>query len=111
MKNFVMIIGFVMLSVFVYSQKIDSSAVVKAGLTKLIKEYSVICYSDSGKVNVRFYVKGSDTVALEATKEPPKGGYVYIDQKEIMAHRPFQIDQFLIWVADLQRKEPQPKKK
>ena len=97
MKNFVMIIGFVMLSVFVYSQKIDSSSVVKAGLTKLIKEYSTVCYQDSGKVNVRFYNKGKDTIAQESTKEPPRG-YTYLGQREVMVHKPFMVEEFFNWI-------------
>ena len=104
MRQTITFISLILFSLSVTAQKIDSSAIVKAGLSKLIKEYSTLCYKDSAKVNVRWYCKGSDTIAQEATKEPPKG-FTYIEQKEMMLHRPFQINDFLGWIADFKQKK------
>ena len=110
MKSIVLVICFVTLTLGLQAQKIDSASIVRAGMTKLIKEYSVVCYNDSAKVNVRWYVKGSDTIAQEAVKEPPKG-YTYLEQKEMMLHRPFQIDGFLIWIMGVKPQQPKEVKK
>jgi len=110
MKKFALILCLSLFSMELMAQKIDSAAIVKAGMSKLIKDYSTVCYNDSAKVNVRWYTKGSDTIAQEAAKEPPKG-YTYLEQKEMMLHRPFQIDGFLMWIVGIKPQQPKELKK
>jgi len=97
MKKAAFVILLFIFSVSLMAQKIDTTAIVKAGFSKLIKDYSLICFKDSSKVNARWYVQGKDTVVQAADKEPPRG-YTYLGQREVMVHKPFMVEEFFNWI-------------